>query len=917
MKDEDMHEATNIDPRIFLPWGKTKRYSDGTVQFGSAIYHLINSASVARALWSRSIPLPVKRMLLESSGMTEVNFLNHVASLVAHHDICKLCPAFQVKVPDMVEELGRKGLVVAPSGDPLPHGQLSGAWLLRAWREEGTPLRWARNMASVIGGHHGYLVPLEAMSPLYLVDPDGTQMGGPAWEEIRREASRVIRLLEEDPGRDHLPEGILYHIFVAGMTATADWISSDDESFPLQDGPCDLGRFTRVARARAKDVIERLGWERVHEEEVEKTFGELFHDCDGKAYDPLPMQQAMIDLLPSLDRPALIIVEAPMGEGKTEAALLAADHLRLSTGARGINVALPTQATSDSMFPRFRDFLRVRFSEQEVVDLQLIHGTAVLNDDVYSLRHLAPDEDSGVVNLRWFASNAKKKLLSRFTLGTLDSYLLSVLPVRHNLLRLFSLMGKVVIIDEVHSYDTFTTSIIEDLLRWLATMGCSVIILSATLPAATKRTLVEAYRGEEVDLPASPYPRITVVDDRSSVVRSFPAKVRNPIRISWVPNDAELLVDSVWNQIADGGCVAIVVNTVARAQEIYGVFAERFAGRDVQIDLLHAQFPFGERKRRTDRILEMYGKDSSCRPFRGIVISTQVLEQSLDLDFDMMVSDLAPIDLLLQRAGRMHRHDGIVRPHLLAHPSLMILDPVGEEGMLDADWLNRHHRIYSRFVLLQTYRILRGVVSIDVPEDVEPLIESVYSPDVDLFGEGPFLAAIRDARRVFGEERRKMEATAKNQLVRLPDRSVNMLQFYPDAGRRDENANVLSDTFSTLTRWFSVPNVTAACVFADGEGNLFIDRERTVPFDVDVEDLSFASIKSIYANCIRIADWTVAEALSDQELPEAWERSSILRGIRILTFDAEGNLELFGKRVRVHLSLDPTLGLVKVRERWS
>ena len=267
------------------------------------------------------------------------------------------------------------------------------------------------------------------------------------------------------------------------------------------------------------------------------------------------------------------------------------------------------------------------------------------------------EKENEVVVARSYFSHRKRALLSEYGVGTVDQALLSVLNIKHQFVRLWGLGNRVVVLDEVHAYDTYTGTLIESLVRWLHALGSSVIVMSATLPANKRTALLEAFGAK--DIPEQTYPRITRVLNGKADAVHVPASAKKQIRLERISQDDTSVRDKLLELTRERGCVACIVNTVDRAQRLYTALKDNTQG--VPVMLFHARYPVTDRQRRELECLQAFSKDGSRanpnRPKRMILIATQVVEQSLDLDFDAMISDLAPVDLLLQRAGRLHRHE--------------------------------------------------------------------------------------------------------------------------------------------------------------------------------------------------------------------------------------------------------------------
>jgi len=160
-----------------------------------------------------------------------------------------------------------------------------------------------------------------------------------------------------------------------------------------------------------------------------------------------------------------------------------------------------------------------------------------------------------------------------------------------------------------------------------------------------------------------------------------PARART-VALGWLKDSdlAEMLRQS----LANGGCAAVIRNTVGLAQETYLRLRDALNHNGITVELFHARFPFGRRMDIETAVLRRFGKESGPveRDMR-VLVATQVVEQSLDLDFDVMISDVAPVDLVLQRAGRLHRHARGLRPEGVTEPLVWLIEPDVKEGLPD------------------------------------------------------------------------------------------------------------------------------------------------------------------------------------------------------------------------------------------
>ena len=434
----------------------------------------------------------------------------------------------------------------------------------------------------------------------------------------------------------------------AGFVSVVDWLGSSEETFhhgvatpdgqPTQTPP----EYLKHARTQARGAFKILGWTGWTPSTIPIPFTTMFPACQ----PPRPVQQATIALADELDAPGLVIIEEQMGEGKTEAAAYLADSWTTRFGQNGIYFGLPTQATSNQMFTRIKDFLEQRYPAS-VVNLQLLHGHAALSAIVQSLKDeyakrtrlldFADIEDTedghphegGVVAAEWFSSG-KKAILAPFGVGTVDQAMLSALQVKHFFVRMYGLTSKTVIIDEVHAYDTYMSGIIERLLVWLGALRVPVILLSATLPSSRRLRLLDAYQrfGElhqracedhcsQRRAIADAYPRISWASPASRGARSIPVDParRRTVQLEWVdgrlPAESEpfALGERLKRELADGGCCVVICNTVRRAQQVYTALKPYFPA--TELDLFHARYLLKDRAKREKRALDQFSKDGA------------------------------------------------------------------------------------------------------------------------------------------------------------------------------------------------------------------------------------------------------------------------------------------------------------------
>jgi len=450
------------------------------------------------------------------------------------------------------------------------------------------------------------------------------------------------------------------------------------------------------------------------------SFEELF------PFPPNHLQQIVVDYI---RRPGIYAIEAPMGMGKTEAALACAYQLLCCGAATGIYFALPTQATSNRIYLRLADF--VQRICPDAPPTKLIHSNSWLMDN---LVHLKPASTFNDVNdarqgRDWFAS-AKRALLAPFGVGTVDQALLSVVAAKHFFVRRFALAGKVVIVDEVHSYDVYTGSLIGTLCAELERLGCTVILLSATLTRARRTTFVEPGVYPNGDEVLEPYPLISGRTTDGQTLPTAPADGphQKTVFLNFVEEDKA--AREALNRAGKGACVLWVCNTVARAQQTFR-HLHVLGAENVQMGLLHARFPYYRRMELEENWMSALGKDG-VRPLGCILVSTQIVEQSVDLDADLIITDLAPTDMLLQRMGRLWRHERGNRS--MDKPEYHIIrekESLEELRRLSApaikEVLGTKARVYAPYVLLRSLEVWAGRKRLMLPNEVRKMLKKTYA----------------------------------------------------------------------------------------------------------------------------------------------------------------------------------------------
>ena len=713
-------------------WGKTAAAS-ARPQPADTWHPLIAHANVAGQLWERFLSPGLKGRIAAHTGGED-----HAACLLAWlaglHDLGK-GGDFQAKSP-LHAKAGRAAGLPYSEKTSTPHALVSAHVLYRLldqafWDDPS----WA---ALILGGHHGEFPP-----------PNWREIAhreltyeAPAWQRIRTELYEAITAYTgAAPAAwrtTHLP--LPLQLTLTGTVILADWLASTESLFPYENGLPD--NYPALSAARSTRVRQIMGVTDVWRPDPALTTGsttDLFAARWPAITQPNDVQTQAHHLAAAAAGPGIMVIEAPMGIGKTEAALAAAETLAARCGADGLFVGLPTQATTNQVWTRIRSWLTTQNSR---ATLTLAHGKAARHDDYRQLLLRGVGECDTVTASRWL-SGGKKRLLAPIVVGTVDQVLLAGIASRHVALRHLGLAGKVVIIDEVHAYDAYMSVILHRVLAWLGAAAIPVILLSATLPASTRTRLLNAYAGTSTttgDNPPSFYPRITWLDAPAAQAPNQPPSDTPQRTVAAAQagrtttahlehlderhDDDSELVAEMRELLAGGGSALVLRNTVRRAQQTWRALTSVFGAE--QVTLAHARFTTADRRDRDRRLIDQFGPQQPNRPTPHIVVATQVAEQSLDVDFDVLITDLAPIDLLLQRLGRIHRHTWRTgRPSRLATPRMIIAGQY-RYGQRPPRLPWGSTAVYGEHLLWRTAAALRHVTSVNLPAGIRDLIEQVY-----------------------------------------------------------------------------------------------------------------------------------------------------------------------------------------------
>lgn len=673
---------------IYVLWGKKKAYGK-KLYWLPLLTHLKDTQAIIKYLYQNYLSQNQRNIVnLPSSLIGTLGFL---------HDFGKITPAFQLKQSRPYNAsldqaiLAKLDSLSLPSQLPLadksPHN-FSGAYLLRS-----------TCFADIVASHHG-TTPSKRELLLQRLYQDN--YGDTTWTNLRQEFLDIAVKDLTPKEKDMLYNSILnqdQQILLLGLVMMADWLASNENYFPLI--PIDDSYQDIDEKKRIQIGLSRWAKETKWQPQTDFDINTYFKDHFG--FNPHALQKEMLETIKTIKKPGLILIEAPMGTGKTETALTASEILSAKCHTNGIFYGLPTQATSNAMLPRLASWLT---AEQGRHGLKLMHSKANL---VKTYQDLSKNHNNIFVN-SWY--NHKLGSLEHFTIGTIDQLLQMSLSQRHLAFKHLAFSGKTVIIDEVHTYDAYMQSYLQKALKWLGEYHVPVIALSATLTHKIRQSLISSYLQKDVELPTNlAYPLLTytensIVKQQSNFAKSQSKAVTIKSFADDAPQEIAQKADALVNR---GGICGIIVNSIARAQRI----AHEIKTPKI---LLHSSFLAQDRSNIEERIL----KTIENRPQKLVIIGTQVLEQSLDLDFDALITDAAPMDLLLQRIGRLWRHNR-KRANSFTKP-VCYVDTNSKSKAYQTDCF-----LYSNYLINHTIKLLPD--KIVLPNYIPVLIEKTYKID--------------------------------------------------------------------------------------------------------------------------------------------------------------------------------------------
>lgn len=668
------------------------------------IQHMTDAGCVAIEILNTDAYNPVFTYLYYNcnyTGKEKESFLNWIATMVALHDIGKADIKFQSLLPTKEKFFEAFGEKTDFWPDNKFRHEIYGQKVIRKVFKK---LSYNQEWSCIVRLHHQKSNADKNHNP----DIDNA----PESDYFKRQEKwilEIIEMIQDTFNTRDMPEAVTFtnksswwSVF-SGFMILCDWISSS-EQFVVKSGP----NYKENATIVAKKIICKFGLEAPKINDYKS-----FEECFGiKKENMRGIQKACEDEVPYDSK--LIIIEAATGEGKTEAALYTALKICKCQGKSGIYVGLPTAATSNQMFQRVKTVL-------VGCNIKLVHSSAWLLDDNASFPSMTKEA------MEWMSST-KRGILCQNAVGTIDQTMKAVLRIKFAMLKLLGLLNKVVILDEIHAYDSYMKSIIKRMLLWFKELGIPVIMLSATLPDGVKKEYVSIFSKDEYSFHSN-YPLITCINSR---IQEIPCKSFKKEKLEFIPlnmlGDYEAYANYIAEVAKDKGYIVCICNTVEGAQETYKELKKKI-GKETDLYLLHSKFTIEDREKIEYKLSNLFSKKGiSGRPGRCILITTQIVEQSLDYDFDIGFSEIAPIDLLIQRFGRIKRFGNMVKrsPTYEGNTKkLFVFIPNNNN-----DYGNISY-VYYELLLKRTQELITKNKQMSVPEDIRSTINYVYHNALD------------------------------------------------------------------------------------------------------------------------------------------------------------------------------------------
>lgn len=931
-----------MERKLSSLWAKKNRNASGMCEWLPLSVHLNDTMAICRLIWEHWLSDGVKEFMINSIKTNgEVsNFDDReklarslCAFLGAVHDIGKATPYFQLKksfrrdeeldgqILENLKSAGFKELDKFYTATDLKESHQSMGQFMLAKR--GVNM----TVADIVGAHHGRPMSMTKSMDisntnfLYQVNDANSEIYK-TWMDIHDE---LFNRALEAAGYESVDEIPLIsqpaQVLFSALLIMADWITSNEKYFPL----IDIASFD-ISKTRVEDGY--IKWRNDRTEiwspdfvDVNKIYEERFKLVGGAKFVPRDAQRKITEVIEKTKEPGIIIFEAPMGMGKTEAALVAVEQLAKKTGRTGMFFGLPTQATSNGIFSRVSAWLENLTDDvSKERSIRLIHGKAALNKEFSDLPksrniHEEDTNDKNTVSVNDWFSGRKLSMLDDFTVGTIDQFLLVALKQKHLMLRHLGFANKVVVIDEVHAYDAYMGVYLYQAIKWMGAYGVPVVVLSATLPIEKRNELVKNYLdGAGYKLSKAPkpenfdeneaYPLLTITDGEKVIqFEDFEKEAGTDFEVNKLSKAESEDIAGLIKSITNEGVVGVIVNTVRKAQEYARICSEVFGEQNVF--LLHSSFIATDRYKKEEELLKTIGKNGD-RPKFKIVIGTQVIEQSLDIDFDVLITELAPMDLILQRMGREHRHKNNKRPKHLEVPEVYVLNST------EYDFDKGSTYVYDEYLLFRTEYFLPQ--KINLPNDISHLVQLIYS-EKELTLDNKIVEIYNEYKRKYKTNKANKEASAKNYMLDKPkitriSEDKNITDWLDNknnvAEASDAKASAQVRDSDESIEIIALKKCEGGYEFFDEKGLLDITDNKTA---MKMAQHTLRLPRQVFYEVgidkvIKLLEDYYIENLSD------WDNQSWLKNNLGIVFDENGEFKIFDKI----LKYDQKYGLIAEKE---
>ena len=727
-----------MPPDAATPWAKLERDPDSREVLAALplLDHCLDVGAAMGALlaggaWDRALEAAAGRA---PTGRDRARLV----ALATLHDFGKANRGFQARWDHKAERVGHEGQVAALLRDPGLRATAAGEALRALVAEWG-----AGPYLPALMAHHGR--PRTEFGP--------TQAGDEPWKDHVRfwrpgngydPVAEVARLIDQvrirwpdawQPG-DELPQAPRFVALFAGLVTLADWLGSDVNRFPIAGphGPeRDPLRLEQAARVVAAEGLAALPT-------PSTDFAAAFELSGPRGVQ----REATAD-----DLGPIALIEAETGSGKTEAALWRWLDLRRRGEVDGLYFALPTRSAAKQLHKRVDDMLRRVWGgdgPRAVLALPAYLRVGDVEGEALPGWEVGWDDDRR--DGRWAAERSNRFLSARVAVGTIDQALRGALRAKHAFVRASALARSLLVVDEVHASDAYMGELLQRLLHNHVATGGRALLLSATLGAEARARLLGHEPQSLAEAEAQPYPALSGSEAPPRRASSDDARVKRvSIETAGLIDDSEAIAKRAVEAARGGASVLVVRNSVSGAVRVARAIEALDSDVAFRVNgtatLHHGRFAPSDRHLLDDAVGVAFGKGRTAEG--RVLVGTQTLEQSLDIDADLLITDLAPMDVLLQRIGRLHRHARddrgafdearvvVLRPAKRDLASL--LDTRSERhGMSERHGLGplRDGRgVYPNLIQMEaTLRLLEAKAVVTIPADNRSLVERALHSDM-------------------------------------------------------------------------------------------------------------------------------------------------------------------------------------------